>query len=197
VVESHRHSAVKLLRQIPAIGPIRAALLVALLQTPHRFRTKRFQTRLASSPSADEPHRDGKQPEQNLSSESGARLQQWAGSRDNNLLVLLRLRQSYSDQVSPGIPTLLAFVFFALLAFLALAVAKTAVSGRQLLMAASVWFVAVLAWNTLGPSSFFLNFGKRNRSKIALAFAFGWFYQLFIFGWLSPLAVGIHRVTER
>jgi len=32
---------VKLLRQIPSIGPIRAALLVALLQTPHRFRTKR------------------------------------------------------------------------------------------------------------------------------------------------------------
>jgi transposase len=39
--ESHKHSAVKLLRQIPAIGPIRAALLVALLQTPHRFRSKR------------------------------------------------------------------------------------------------------------------------------------------------------------
>jgi hypothetical protein len=32
---------VKLLRQMTAIGPIRAALLVALLQTPHRFRTKR------------------------------------------------------------------------------------------------------------------------------------------------------------
>jgi hypothetical protein len=40
-VESHKHHAVKLLRQIPSIGPIRAALLVALLQTPHRFRTKR------------------------------------------------------------------------------------------------------------------------------------------------------------
>jgi len=39
--ESHKHPAVKLLRQIPSIGPIRAALLVALLQTPHRFRTKR------------------------------------------------------------------------------------------------------------------------------------------------------------
>jgi transposase len=39
--ESHKHTAVKLLRQIPSIGPIRAALLVALLQTPHRFRTKR------------------------------------------------------------------------------------------------------------------------------------------------------------
>jgi hypothetical protein len=41
LVESRRHSAVKLLRQIPSIGPIRSALLVALLQTPHRFRTNR------------------------------------------------------------------------------------------------------------------------------------------------------------
>ncbi len=35
------HGLTKLLRQIPAIGPIRAALLMALMQTPHRFRTKR------------------------------------------------------------------------------------------------------------------------------------------------------------
>jgi transposase len=41
LLESHKHAAVKLLRQIPSIGPIRAALLVAFLQTPHRFRTKR------------------------------------------------------------------------------------------------------------------------------------------------------------
>ena len=41
LAESRKHSAVKLLRQIPSIGPIRAALLVALIQTPHRFRTKR------------------------------------------------------------------------------------------------------------------------------------------------------------
>jgi len=41
LLESRKHSAVKLLRRIPSIGPIRAALLVALLQTPHRFRTKR------------------------------------------------------------------------------------------------------------------------------------------------------------
>src|ERR1022692_1043741 len=39
--ESHQHAAVQLLRQIPSIGPIRSALLMALLQTPHRFRTKR------------------------------------------------------------------------------------------------------------------------------------------------------------
>ena len=31
----------RLLRQIPAIGPVRAALLIALMQTPNRFRTKR------------------------------------------------------------------------------------------------------------------------------------------------------------
>jgi hypothetical protein len=37
LLESHKHPAVKLLRQIPSIGPIRAALLVALLQTPPPF----------------------------------------------------------------------------------------------------------------------------------------------------------------
>ncbi len=41
LVESKKHKAWKLLRQILGIGPIRAALLVALIQTPHRFRTKR------------------------------------------------------------------------------------------------------------------------------------------------------------
>jgi hypothetical protein len=41
LVESKKHKAWKLLRQIPGIGPIRAALLIALMQTPHRFRTKR------------------------------------------------------------------------------------------------------------------------------------------------------------
>jgi transposase len=39
--ESRRHAATARLRQIPYVGPIRAALLVALIQTPHRFRTKR------------------------------------------------------------------------------------------------------------------------------------------------------------
>ena len=43
--------AVKLLRQIPSIGPIRAALLLALFQTPHRFRTKRQLWAYGGSPS--------------------------------------------------------------------------------------------------------------------------------------------------
>ncbi len=41
LAESRKHAASSLLRQIPWLGPIRVALLIALLQTPHRFRTKR------------------------------------------------------------------------------------------------------------------------------------------------------------
>ncbi len=41
LAESKKHEAMKWLREIPSIGPIRAALLIALIQTPHRFRTKR------------------------------------------------------------------------------------------------------------------------------------------------------------
>jgi transposase len=39
--ESRRHPANRRLKEIPYVGSIRAALLIALLQTPHRFRTKR------------------------------------------------------------------------------------------------------------------------------------------------------------
>ena len=39
--ESHQYQVTSQLRQIPYLGPIRAALLVALIQTPHRFRTQR------------------------------------------------------------------------------------------------------------------------------------------------------------
>jgi transposase len=41
LAESRKQAATQLLRQIPGIGPIRAARWVALLQTPDRFRTKR------------------------------------------------------------------------------------------------------------------------------------------------------------
>jgi hypothetical protein len=41
LAEARKHPAMRLLRQIPSIGPIRAALLIALMQTPNRFRTKR------------------------------------------------------------------------------------------------------------------------------------------------------------
>ena len=41
LAESKKHPAWKRLCQIPSIGPIRAAVLLGILQTPHRFRTKR------------------------------------------------------------------------------------------------------------------------------------------------------------
>jgi transposase len=41
LTESKRHAAQQLLRQIPLLGPIRVALLIALIQTPQRFRPKR------------------------------------------------------------------------------------------------------------------------------------------------------------
>jgi hypothetical protein len=41
LAEAKKYKAWKLLRLIPGIGPIRAAVLMALIQTPHRFRTKR------------------------------------------------------------------------------------------------------------------------------------------------------------
>jgi len=41
LVESRKHAITAQLRQIPYLGPIRSALVVALIQTPHRFPTKR------------------------------------------------------------------------------------------------------------------------------------------------------------
>jgi transposase len=39
--ESHRHRIAKILETAPGIGPLRAALLMATVITPHRFRSKR------------------------------------------------------------------------------------------------------------------------------------------------------------
>lgn len=41
ILESKKHGATKLLRTVPFIGPLRAAVLIARVQSPHRFRTKR------------------------------------------------------------------------------------------------------------------------------------------------------------
>ena len=41
LLEAKKHKPWKLLRLIPGIGPLRAAIVIAVMQTPHRFRTKR------------------------------------------------------------------------------------------------------------------------------------------------------------
>jgi transposase len=45
IAESRKHAAEKVLRSIPTLGPVRVAVLMAVVQTPHRFRTnKKFWT---------------------------------------------------------------------------------------------------------------------------------------------------------
>jgi len=41
IVECRKHAAAQCLQSVPFLGPIRAALLIGRVQTPHRFRTKR------------------------------------------------------------------------------------------------------------------------------------------------------------
>jgi len=41
LAESRKHRAISLLRTIPQLGPLRSALIVATVDTPYRFRTKR------------------------------------------------------------------------------------------------------------------------------------------------------------
>jgi len=41
IVECRKHVAAQWLQSVPFLGPIRAALLIGRVQTPHRFRTKR------------------------------------------------------------------------------------------------------------------------------------------------------------
>jgi transposase len=41
LVESRRHAASKVLRQVPTLGTVRIAQLIAAVATPHRFRSKR------------------------------------------------------------------------------------------------------------------------------------------------------------
>lgn len=41
IAEARRHEASRILSSIPFLGPIRSAVLIGRIQTPHRFRTKR------------------------------------------------------------------------------------------------------------------------------------------------------------
>lgn len=64
LAEAKKHQAWKLLRSIPALGPIRAAVLMAVVQTPHRFRTKRVLWKysglgVVTQTSADHRYSDG------------------------------------------------------------------------------------------------------------------------------------------
>jgi transposase len=64
IAECHKYPAAKCLRSMPFFGPLRTAVLIARVQTPHRFRTKRqFWTYcglgLETRSSADYVEKDG------------------------------------------------------------------------------------------------------------------------------------------
>ena len=64
LADSIKHPAWKLLRSIPSLGPIRAAVVMAIVQTPHRFRTKRMLWKysgfgVVTQTSADHRYVDG------------------------------------------------------------------------------------------------------------------------------------------
>ena len=64
MVECHKYAAAKWLRSLPFFGPLRTAVVIARVQTPHRFRTKRqFWTYgglgLETRSSADYVEKDG------------------------------------------------------------------------------------------------------------------------------------------
>ena len=42
IAESRRHKAEQILSQVPELGPVRVAQIIATVDTPHRFRTKRL-----------------------------------------------------------------------------------------------------------------------------------------------------------
>jgi hypothetical protein len=86
-------------------------------------------------------------------------------------------------------------VQLAVLLLLGVVMAKSTITGRYLLVIAGTWFTAALAWNQLGPHSFFLSLGKSDPVKIAAIYVFGSLIQLLMFGWLLPLGVGIYRVV--
>lgn len=87
---------------------------------------------------------------------------------------------------------------FALLILLAVGAVQSRVTGKHLVVAGAIWFMTALAWNLLGPSSFFWSFGKRSRGvAMTTSDAFFSLYHLLMFGWLIPPGAGIYRVTMR
>jgi Clp amino terminal domain, pathogenicity island component len=78
----------------------------------------------------------------------------------------------------------------------AVGLVKSTIGAPHLLIITSAWFLAVLAWVVKGTGSFFCSYGKLNRGvAFAVTYVLFSLYQLFIFGWIVPLAIGIYRVS--
>lgn len=88
---------------------------------------------------------------------------------------------------------------FTLVGFAVLLV-KSHSSGKHLLLTAGTWFIAVCGWLFMSPGMWGWKLRAPNRTlrALVLALVYGsiWTYQLFMYGWLVPLGVGIYRVVR-
>ncbi len=66
-------------------------------------------------------------------------------------------------------------------------------SAKTPLIIALVWFGAVILWSFV--PSFFLGLGHGKRAK-AVAFVLAYLMQIFTFGWIVPLALGLYRLVK-
>jgi predicted ABC-type sugar transport system permease subunit len=73
-------------------------------------------------------------------------------------------------------------------------------TGKVLIVIGLSWFAAVVLWLLLSPRSFGYMWHAEGATKraavIAGIYIFGLLYQVFVIGWLVPLAFGIYRLMR-
>jgi len=86
----------------------------------------------------------------------------------------------------------------ALLVLFVWALARSALGARSLLVIAAAWFVALAGWLfRAGSSSFVFRHRESGAAAVALTFARSMLKQLFVYGWILVLAVGIYRLVRK
>ena len=68
-------------------------------------------------------------------------------------------------------------------------------SAKILLLIALIWFGAVILWSRF-RFSFVLGLGHGKGAKVA-AFILAYLIQIFTFGWIVPLALGVYRLLKK
>jgi hypothetical protein len=72
-------------------------------------------------------------------------------------------------------------------------------TSKQMIVLGLIWFVAVTLWLLFGPREFLYLWqakGAKRTAVIAGIYIFGILYQIFMIGWLVPLALGTYRLIR-
>jgi hypothetical protein len=68
-------------------------------------------------------------------------------------------------------------------------------SAKILTLVALIWFGAVILWSRL-RFSFFFGLGHGKGAKV-VAFILVYLIQIFTFGWIVPLGLGVYRLLRK